>query len=55
VEDDQHPGRPSTSNTDENIEKVDKIVRNDRRLSVRMIENMMNTDKNKISSTNFTR
>jgi len=30
----KHPGRLSTSKTDENVQKVDKIVRNDRRLGV---------------------
>lgn len=42
MEDDEHPGRPSTSKTDENI---DKIVRNDRRLSICMIADIINKDK----------
>jgi len=45
VDDDEHPGRPSTSKTDENIEKVNEIVRNGRQLSIRMITNMVNIDK----------
>lgn len=45
VDDDEHPGRPSTSKTDENIEKVNEIVRNDRRLSIRMIASIINIDK----------
>ncbi|VVC27913.1 Hypothetical protein CINCED_3A014477 [Cinara cedri] len=34
VEDYEHPGRPCTSKSDENVDKIDKIVRNDRRLSI---------------------
>ena len=30
VEDDERPGRPSTSRTDENVEKVKEMVMNDR-------------------------
>ena len=37
VEDDHRSGRPSTSRTDENGERVRQKVRNDRRLSVRII------------------
>ena len=37
VEDDHRSGRPSTSRTDENVERVRQKVRSDRRLSVRMI------------------
>ncbi|VVC30701.1 Hypothetical protein CINCED_3A001474 [Cinara cedri] len=42
VEDDEHPGRLCTSKSDEN---VDKIVRNDRRFSIRIIGDMINIDK----------
>ncbi|VVC39050.1 Hypothetical protein CINCED_3A010720 [Cinara cedri] len=45
VKDDEHPGRPCTSNSDENVDKIDKIVRNDRRYSIRMIADMINIDK----------
>lgn len=45
VDDDEHPGRPSTSKTDKNVEKVNEIVRNYRRVSIRMIGNMVNIDK----------
>ncbi|GFV37897.1 protein GVQW3 [Trichonephila clavipes] len=31
VEDDSRPGRPSTSKTDENVEKVASLIRSDRR------------------------
>ena len=37
VEDDHRSGRPSTSRTDENVERVRQEVRSDRPLSVRMI------------------
>ena len=37
VEDDPKSGRPSTSKTDRNIERVKQLVRNDCRLTVRMI------------------
>ena len=37
VEDDRKSGRPSTSKTDENIDRVRQLVRSDRRLTVRMI------------------
>ena len=37
VEEDHRSGRPSTSKTDENVERVRQKVRSDRRLTVRMI------------------
>ena len=37
VEDDHRSGRPFTSRTDENVERVRQKVRSDRRLTVRMI------------------
>ena len=37
MEDDHRSGRPSTSRTDENVERVRQKVRSDRRLTVRMI------------------
>ncbi|XP_014480147.1 PREDICTED: putative uncharacterized protein FLJ37770 [Dinoponera quadriceps] len=37
VEDDERPGRPSTSTTDENVEKVKEMVMNNRRLTVREV------------------
>ena len=39
VEDDERPGRPSTSTTDENAEKVKEMVMNDRRITIREIAN----------------
>ncbi|MBZ5797537.1 hypothetical protein K8353_46760 [Burkholderia contaminans] len=34
TEDDPRPGRPSTSKTDENIVKIGKLIRENRRLSI---------------------
>ena len=45
VKDDECPGRPCTSRTEENVEKISQIVRKDRRLSVRMIAESVNIDK----------
>ncbi|KAJ8942659.1 hypothetical protein NQ318_013372 [Aromia moschata] len=35
AEEDPRPGRPSMSKTNENIEKIGKLIREDRRLSIR--------------------
>jgi hypothetical protein len=45
VEDDECPGRPCTSKTNENVEKIEQIVRIDRCLSIRMIAETVNVDK----------
>ena len=47
LEDDHRSGRPSTSRTDENVERVVQKVRSDRRLTVRMIvdEPGMNSER----------
>lgn len=37
VNDDARPGRPSTSTTDENIEAVKKIVKKNRRITIREV------------------
>jgi hypothetical protein len=42
---DERPGRPVTMKTDENVDKVRTLVRNDRRLSIRMIAEELNVDK----------
>jgi hypothetical protein len=42
VKDDERTGRPKTHRTDENVEKVRKLVRSDRRLSVRMLAEELN-------------
>ncbi|KAJ8948191.1 hypothetical protein NQ318_010467 [Aromia moschata] len=45
TEDDPRPGRPSTSKTDENIEKTDKLIREDRHLSIRGPAKITGIDK----------
>lgn len=45
VDDNELPGHPNTSKTYENIKNVNNIVRNYRHLSIGMIPNMVNTDK----------
>ena len=45
VEDDPTTGRPSTTRTDENITRVNKLVRSDRRLIVRMISEDLGMQK----------
>ena len=37
VEDDERPGHPSTSTTDENVEKVKEMVMNDCRITIREV------------------
>jgi transposase len=41
VEDDERPGRPSTSKTEENVEKISETLRKDGRLSTRIIAEML--------------
>ena len=48
VEDDQRNGQPNTSRTDENVEKINLIVREDRRLGVRMIAETLSIDKDTV-------
>jgi orotate phosphoribosyltransferase-like protein len=45
VEDDERSGRPVTMKTDKNVDKVRTLVRNDRRLSIGMIAEELNVDK----------
>jgi 3'-phosphoadenosine 5'-phosphosulfate sulfotransferase len=45
VEDDERSGRPVTMKTDKNVEKVRTLVRNDRRMSITMITEELNVDK----------
>jgi transposase len=45
VKDDERAGRPKTHRTDENAEKVRKLVRSDRRLSVRTMAEELNLDR----------
>jgi hypothetical protein len=50
VEDDKHPGCPSTSKTEENIEKISEIAHKDQCLSIQMIAEMVNMDKGTVRS-----
>jgi hypothetical protein len=45
VEDEPRPGRPCTSNTEENVTKMKDLVRSDRRLTVRMISSVLNSNR----------
>ena len=45
VEDDPKSGRPCTSTTDTNIKKVRQLLRSDRRLTIRVIANEVEIDK----------
>ncbi|KAJ8948232.1 hypothetical protein NQ318_013218 [Aromia moschata] len=45
TEDDPLPGQPSTSKTDEKIEKAGKLIREDRRLSIRGLAEITGIDK----------
>ncbi|KAJ8954949.1 hypothetical protein NQ318_000379 [Aromia moschata] len=45
TEDDLRPGRPSTPKTDENIENIGKLIREDRRLSIRGLAEITGIDK----------
>jgi hypothetical protein len=46
VEDEHRSGRPSTVKSDENVERVRSLVATDRRLTVRLVENELNMNKN---------
>ena len=48
VGDDPKSGRPSTAKTQENVEKVARIVRGDRRLSIRAISELANINKESV-------
>ena len=48
VEDDPRSGRPSTSKTEENVERVRQKVRSDRRLTVRMIANELSMNSERV-------
>ena len=45
IRDNQHPGCPSTSKTDANIEKVGEIVQENRRLIIRAVADLTDIDK----------
>ena len=48
VGDDPKSGRPSTAKPQENVEKVARIVRGDRRLSIRAISELTNINKESV-------
>ena len=50
VEDNPWSGRPSTSRTADNIERVKQMVRSDRRLMVRMIAKELSINKDTVCS-----
>jgi len=45
VEDKPHAGRPSTSKTDNNVERVRSLVRSDHHLTLRMISSELNLNR----------
>ena len=45
VEDEPRAGRPSTSKTDDNVERVMSFLRSDHRLSLRMISSELNLNR----------
>ena len=49
VEDYHRSGRPSTSGTDENVERVRQKVRSDRRFSVGMIADELDMNSERVS------
>ena len=50
VEDDAKPGRPCSVKTDVNIEKVRELVRTDRHLTIRMMADQLEIDKELVRS-----
>jgi len=45
VKDEPRAGRPSTSKTDDNVERVRSLVRSDRRLTLRIISSELNLNR----------
>jgi len=45
ITDEERPGRPATSRTEENIAKIRQIVRENRRVTVRSIAERVNIDR----------
>ena len=48
VEDDPRSGRPTTSRTNENVERVREKVGNDRRLTVRIVADELNMNSERV-------
>lgn len=45
VEDDPRPGRPQTSKTDENIEKIGVMIRSDRKLTLGLMADTLKINR----------
>jgi transposase len=45
IRDDQHPSRPSALKADANVKKVGEIVRQNSRLSIQAVADLINIDK----------
>lgn len=45
VEDEEHPGRDTTARTDGKFQKNNVTLLNDQRLSIRMVADLLNTNK----------
>jgi len=48
LKDDDHPGRPHTAVTNDNIEKVRDVIRKDQRLGVRAVAEEVNLDRESV-------
>ena len=48
VKDDDRPGRPRTAVTNDNIGKVRDVIRKDRRLGVRAVDEEVNLDRESV-------
>jgi len=48
VKDDDHPGRPRTAVTDDNIEKMRDVIRNDQRLGVQAVAEEVNLERESV-------
>jgi len=48
VTDEERSGQPATSRTEENIAKVNQIVRENRRLTVRSVAEQVNIDRQQL-------
>jgi len=51
ITEEERSGRPATSRTEENIEKVRQIVRENRRLTVRSIAEQVNINRETVRNT----
>ena len=51
VTDEERSGRPATSRTEEDIAKIRQIVRENRRLTIRSIEEQVNIDREQLGKS----